>query len=170
MWCFTAFMGILSWMEGTWFDDLYIPRNFINSLRPENRPSLWYYLGPEFDPRPYDNGLNNRPIISVLTIDLPEPIEHKGKTYRHYLPLSIVTFIEQTGGRVIPVLRGRGPGYYRKLYNSTNGFITLGTMDSFSLGKFDIYRMSIATSESSCNVWTSDTFIMVLLFYQNTRR
>lgn len=90
--------------------------------------------GTGFGSRP-PAGTNLRPVIGVFaqhtsTVTRAGSIDPEVKArlsaYGYLIPASYVKWVEQAGGRVLPVLPDQPPSYYERLFARTNGMLFPG--------------------------------------------
>ncbi|KAJ1529678.1 hypothetical protein ONE63_006434 [Megalurothrips usitatus] len=87
-------------------------------------------LGSEDDNEIDEN--NDRPIIGILSQELPEKRRPEWKKYKSFISASYVKFIESAGGRVVPIWINKTRPYYENLMNKINGVLFPGGSTDFN--------------------------------------
>ena len=79
--------------------------------------------------------VNFRPVIGVFSQDtstitgsstIDPEVKAELEAYRYLIPVSYVTWIEQAGGRALPILLNQPPEYYWQIFAKTNGILFPG--------------------------------------------
>lgn len=64
---------------------------------------------------------NDRPIIGVLSQEMPETLNNFFPGHKQFIPASYVKFLEGGGARVVPVWINKTVSYYTSIMNKING-------------------------------------------------
>ncbi|XP_066997271.2 gamma-glutamyl hydrolase B isoform X2 [Anabrus simplex] len=76
--------------------------------------------------------LNNRPIIGILTQEMPQNFKEHYTNYNSYIAASYVKYLEGAGARVAPIWIGKDRLYYKKIISSLNGILFPGGATLFT--------------------------------------
>ncbi|KAM3966442.1 gamma-glutamyl hydrolase A-like [Aphomia sociella] len=78
--------------------------------------------------------INDRPIIGVLSQEQSYRLKDKYRqqNYTSYIAASYVKAVEASGARVVPILIGKKPDYYRELMSKINGVLFPGGATYFN--------------------------------------
>jgi len=76
---------------------------------------------------PYEtNALNERPIIGILSQEVPRSLRKAFGNYSSYVAASYVKYWESAGARVVPIRINQPREYYSQLFNHLNGLVFPG--------------------------------------------
>ncbi|CAD5124476.1 DgyrCDS12757 [Dimorphilus gyrociliatus] len=67
--------------------------------------------------------LNDRPIVGILFQEVDDEVKEYGESY---LMSAYVTWVEESGGRVVPIKVGEDEAYYKDLFDKINGVLLPG--------------------------------------------
>ncbi|XP_037080797.1 LOW QUALITY PROTEIN: gamma-glutamyl hydrolase-like [Pollicipes pollicipes] len=70
--------------------------------------------------------LNDRPIIGILSQEVPRSLRRAFGNYTSYIAASYVKYWEAAGARVVPIRINQPRSYYRQLFSGLNGLVFPG--------------------------------------------
>ncbi|KAF0305914.1 Gamma-glutamyl hydrolase [Amphibalanus amphitrite] len=82
--------------------------------------------------------LNERPIIGIVSQELPGSLQRAFGNHTSYIAASYVKYWQSAGARVVPILINQPDEYYQELFNNLNGLVFPG--GSAKLGDSGYYR------------------------------
>ncbi|XP_043238866.1 gamma-glutamyl hydrolase-like isoform X2 [Amphibalanus amphitrite] len=82
--------------------------------------------------------LNDRPIIGIVSQELPGSLQRAFGNHTSYIAASYVKYWQSAGARVVPILINQPDEYYQELFHNLNGLVFPG--GSAKLGDSGYYR------------------------------
>jgi len=88
---------------------------------------------------------NDRPIIGVLTQELPDSLNSylpAGHNFTSYIASSYIKYVEGAGARAAPVIIGKDKEEYKQIFSSLNGFLLPGgAVSLFTSGYAEVSKI-----------------------------
>jgi len=137
--------------------------------------------GPEgCEYREGDDGLNDRPIIAILSQELEVSMTriYGDRNYTSYIWATYVKFIEMAGARVVPVKINQPEEYYKTIFDSTNGLLIPGGNADIHHSGFErsalfFYQMALEAFDKRGDIypiWGTCNGFEILAYFSNQKQ